>query len=213
MKFRLATISIVALLLLQYGCADHTRELWGKQPEPSYREKIDQFMISPEDSRLIIIGNTIIGNRYHYIFEKDSAPLSILSWSGRKYLRADFSSAFNIYSDNSITGEYSLDCSCESASSEDIQWLESNGFKLHENGQYRKTLQVNGTRYRAGSNKIANSQNFNHEYYITIKRPHPTRSKISRIALTPIAVAFDGIATIGMLPLLIFAAPFMAAGQ
>jgi hypothetical protein len=205
MKIEFKYTSTLVFLLLLCGCAQtQTDKLWSA---PTYTERINQFLINPEDKSLIIIGE-----KYHYIFNEDSAPLVLLGWSSRKNLHAFFY-AFEVNSENIVTGTYSLNSDSKKASIEEINWLKSNGFKINKSGLYTKTLKVSGTRYLAGNVHISNSSHLNKQYRISIERPNSTFETISKTALTPITVTSDAVTVIGGTALLVaIAVPIMAVG-
>lgn len=203
---RINKLNAIGILLLSLcACTQTTTGIWN---EPTYNENINHFLIDPNNSSLIVIGG-----EYHYIFSKDSAPLPILAWEGRKLLRADFSSAFEVDEKNRITGEYSVICTCESASQEELHWLETNGFGRIESGFYSKTYNIKGNRYSSGTAKFPSPHQLNNNYSIKVRAPHSASGVMGRAALTPIAIAEDGVATIGVGALLIIAAPFVAADK
>ncbi|MGE4396673.1 MAG: hypothetical protein AB7D34_04350 [Sulfurimonas sp.] len=195
------TLTIVIALLL-CGCTQtQTDKLWSA---PTYTENINQFLIHPENQSLIIIGE-----KYHYIFNKDSASRDILVWNGRKNLHANFYD-FEVNAKNIVTGTYSLAFDSKAATVSEINWLKNNGFEINENGFYRKTLKVSGTRYLAKNDEFRNAGHLNKQYPITIKRPNSTYETIVNTAFTPITVTMDGIYMIeGTALVMVIAVPFI----
>ena len=204
MKTKFKYILLISILLLQ-GCTrtqTYTGELWNP---PTYTETIDQFLINTKEKSLIIIGK-----KYHYIFDKGSAPLNLLTWSGRKNLYAYFYD-FKVDVNNTVTGSYSIKNSNKKISKDEVTWLKKNGFKIDKNGFYCKVFNIKGTRYLKRDDKLNNLSHLNRKYSIRIERPNSTSDIAYKIAMTPISVTEDTI-YIGVIAATIISVPVVVLG-
>ena len=194
MKTKFKYILLLVILLL-HGCSQTgTSRLW---TPPRYTEKINQFLINPKDKSLIVIGE-----KYHYIFDENSAPLNLLTWSGRKNLRAYFND-FKINSENIVNGSFTITCNSKKVSTDEAQWLKKNGFIINQNGFYNKMLKIKGTRYLKRNNKVNHLSHLNEDYYILVEEPNSTSDIIYKTVLTPITVTGDAVYVIGGIPLVL----------
>jgi hypothetical protein len=207
MKTKFKYILLISILLLQ-GCTrtqTNTAKLWNP---PTYTETIDQFLINTKEKSLIIIGK-----KYHYIFDKGSAPLNLLTWSGRKNLRAYFDD-FKVDVKNIITGSYFIQYNSKKIPKDEVTWLKKSGFKIDKNGFYCKVFNIKGTRYLKRDDKLNNLSHLSHlnrKYYIRIEKPNSTSDIAYKIAMTPISVAGDTI-YIGVIAASIISLPVALLG-
>ena len=213
-------LAVIAVLLpflyLLIGCTQTTTSLWEK---PTYTESINLFLTTKDKSEFVFIGG-----EYHYIFQNTSSLVDILNWEDRELLTALFYDSFVVDSSNAITGSYVIVCPCHNLEKDQEKWLEHMGFtrpsddelsRLGGNVTYVKQGRIHGTRYLSGDVEFPHSARLNRIYSIQVEeeRNYSFGGKMGRAALTPIAVAEDGVATIGLGAALIVAVPFVVIGE
>lgn len=204
MRIRTGVLILVGLVSSLAACVETTTGTW---KHPIYSETINQFLTT-EDTRQLVF----VGKDYHYIFPDTSSLFEILNWKDRGFLRGHFSKPFHVDSQNIVTGVYAIDCQCWGITSDQVKWLEQRGFKRAEKIEgtmvLRKEGDIVGTRYASRGIHLPNISNLNTSYEIQIETDFSNAGVAGRIALTPIAVAEDGVATVGLGYLLLIAAPF-----
>jgi len=207
MKLIFKVIALLQIFCFLVACTQTTTGVWEK---PEYRESINQFLATEDGEKLVFVGK-----KYHYIFSDTSSLFDILTWQNRRLLIGRFDKSFRVDSSNNIEGSYTIDCLCENADVNQIRWLKTKGFveyNKHQesNGEvtYRKEGYIRGVRYLSRDIEFNNTTNLNNEYDIFVETEHTTPGVIGRIALTPIAIAEDGAATIGLVALVAVGIPF-----
>ena len=160
-------------------------------------------------------GNKIIfiGKKYHYIFLNHESLSDIVKWNDNVEFKANFSDNFFVTLDNKITGKYEVTCECNDIDNTKKQWLKDHGFVRllkEEKTIYKKVDNVTGDRYLSNNLVFDKYEKIDEKYSITVETEKTSLGVAGRVALTPIAVAEDGVATIGAVGILIIAAPFAA---
>lgn len=204
MRIYTRVLVVATLASSLVACVETTTSLW---EHPTYAETISQFLTT-EDTRQLVF----IGEDYHYIFPDASSLFEILNWPDRGVLRAHFSKPFHVDSQNIVTGSYVIRCECWGISADKITWLEQRGFKRFAGADDAVLLQkvgdIVGKRYASGGVQLPDTSEFITSYEIRIETDFSNAGVVGRAAFTPIAVAEDGVATIGLGYLLLIAAPF-----
>lgn len=188
MKRSLHLLIVTFLCILASGCL--TSELYELKKE-SFNEELRGFLITQDQKQVILIGQ-----RYHYIFPMDNDLKNILAWPNRSKLRATRLS-FVISKNNVINGTYLL--KNESLLSNDDQaLLLANHFKVRNNGEYYFVGKLSqGAVYESGNFKLPEEQSFKRPYYLNISYDYATTGQtLTKILVTPLAVAADGIDTV-----------------
>jgi hypothetical protein len=198
---------VLNLACLLAACVETTTATWS---HPTHSETVSHFFVT-EDARQLVF----IGREYHYIFPDASSLIDILNWSDRGLLRGEFSAPFRLDSQNVITGTYAISCTCNDVTSGQVRWLEQKGFERAADTEgasmFRKVGHIAGTRYASGGIRFPTTLPLNDRYEIDIQTDFTSAGIVGRAALTPIAVAEDGIATVGLGYLVLIAAPFAVA--
>jgi hypothetical protein len=193
------------------GCTTATTDVWKK---PTYNETISQFLITANGEKLIFIGE-----KYHYIFANQDSLNNILQWPDRKLLKAAFFNNFSVDAKNKIIGRFAIVCFCHDASKKQIQWLENNEFhrfnknnltSTDDKGTYIKEIKIAGDRYLSNNLSLDKYDKLNNEYQIQVETDYTFLDTAGRVALTPIAVAEDGLATFMLIPIVVIGIPFYA---
>lgn len=195
---------VVSLASSLASCVETTTSLWR---HPTYSETISQFLTT-EDTRQLVF----IGKDYHYIFSDVSSLFEILNWPDRGILRAHFSKPFHVDSQNIVTGSYAIHCECWGISADQIAWLEQRGFRRSAGTDGAVVLQkegdIVGKRYASGGVQLSNTSELITSHEVQIETDFSSAGVVGRAAFTPVAVAEDSVATIGLGYLLLIAAPF-----
>lgn len=201
---QLVVIVLLVVNLVVAGCTQTTTGIWKK---PAYHEKISQFLITEDGKKLVFIGK-----KHHYIFDNEDTLKGILQWEHRGLLQAKFWDRFAVDESNGIAGSYEIQCDCKDATSEQKTWLQKMGFKqIIEQGSLTGLIfedELEGKRYAAGEVSLDGYSKLNREYDVLVEAEMTTSGRLVRAAFTPVAIAEDGIATIGLVALMVIAAPF-----
>lgn len=202
--FKRVIIFTVIFSLLFSGCA--TKELWSKE---SYKESVETFLMSHDKKQLIVIGK-----KYHYIFALDDKLKDILESKKRKKLKVLFQD-FQLTSNENIKGKYILYYHTNKKilqKDEDYKWFKTKGFEeSNDNSMFEDKLkyvligELNGTRYNTNGVVMNSSQKFNQPYCVRIYENYYKYDEDTRLKNTPVTVTVDGIATIAVTALLVFA--------
>lgn len=197
-------IALILCGLFISGCV--TSRLWDKE---SYEETISQFAINPIDNSLVIIGEN-----YHYLFGKQSAPVELLDWVKRREIKASFD-RFTL-KNHDIKGKYHLSIDKTNLNKNETIWLSNLGFSDNET-HFKKSYFIEGTRYKAAPEFTELPNKLNHNYSIYVDKQHTSADIIINVALTPLAVASDGITivfgTAGLTAALISIYPLYLTGN
>ena len=188
MKRSLHLLIITFLCILASGCL--TSELY-KLKKESFNEELRGFLITQDQKQVILIGQ-----RYHYIFPMDNDLKNILAWPNRSKLRATRLS-FVISKNNVINGTYLLKNE-NALSDDDKSLLLANDFKVRSNGDYYFVGRLSqGTVYEPGKFQLPEVQSFKRPYYLNITYDYATSGQtLTKVLVTPLAVAADGIDTV-----------------
>ena len=203
---KILSLCFVAVLVLS-SCTQTTKGAWEK---PFYTDEITQFLIS-EDAKKVVF----VGDEYHYIFATTQPLIDVLTWKERKSLKASFPDKFKLNGNNEIVGKIVIR-SDFSTDKKKNTWLEEHGFKRLTNPYYDMyilPIDISGERFLSNGVEIKQGSNLNQTYKVKIETDRTLASTLSSIALTPIAVTFDGVATIGLASLFVVAIPFVAINE
>ena len=196
-------VLFAALSFLIFTGACFTPALHSGKPTKSYQEKVETFLMSEDKEQLIVIGE-----KYHYIFPTNDVLKFITQWPDKKQqVKASFST-FRVQLDQSLAGSYTLFIrDSRKLSPEAKQLLISKGFfdnKSSNTLRYHGGLA--GKRYLANEVRVPETLKLNKQYTIQIiENDTVSAGEVAkRIALTPLAVAADGLLILGGAPLLLF---------
>lgn len=210
---KLALLLIMTLTFIS-GCTQTTQGLW---KDSNYHERIDRFLATDDGRQLVFVGR-----KHHYIFDNDSSLREVLLWKHRGLLRTQISNGFTLKTKGNVSGTLNIICKCGNATDQKIKELRSFGFSTNGQTRHYKSsniiepytikIRLNGKRYATGNLDFRNYYRFKHAYNIKIKEPFKNGEVERKVLLTPIAIAADGIATIGYVGLHAIALPFIVAG-
>lgn len=190
MKRSLHLLITVLLSIIASGCL--TSELY-KIKKESFNEKLSGFLITQDQKQVVLVGQ-----RYHYIFPMDNTIKNTLQWSNRSKLRAT-NLHFVISKNNIINGTFLLKSENDAVLSDnDKAFLLANDFKIRSDGVYYFAGKLSqGTVYESGNFKLPEAQAFKKPYYLNISYDYATTGQtLTKILVTPLAVAGDGIDTV-----------------
>ncbi|MDE2420286.1 MAG: hypothetical protein KGO49_03770 [Gammaproteobacteria bacterium] len=181
---------ITVLSIIVGGCL--TSELYQLKKE-SFNEKLSGFLITQDQKQVVLVGQ-----RYHYIFPMDNTIKNTLQWSNRTKLRAT-NLHFVISKNNVINGTFLLKSETNAVLSDsDKIFLLANDFKIRSDGIYYFAGKLSqGTVYESGNFRLPEAQSFKKPYYLNISYDYATTGQtLTKILMTPLAVAGDGIDTV-----------------
>ena len=190
MKRSLHLLITVLLSIIASGCL--TSELY-KIKKESFNEKLSGFLITQDQKQVVLVGQ-----RYHYIFPMDNTIKNTLQWSNRSKLRAT-NLHFVISKNNIINGTFLLKSENDAVLSDnDKAFLLANDFKIRSDGVYYFAGKLSqGTVYESGNFKLPEAQAIKKPYYLNISYDYATTGQtLTKILVTPLAVAGDGIDTV-----------------
>lgn len=186
------SINIITLLLLPFfivSCTKATKALWSGH---KYDERVGGFFITENADKLVVIGE-----QYHYVFKLDTGLRNILSSPKRKELKPKFR-MFKVDDENRIKGSYTLFYTNRDDSAD--EWLITKGFKKgghHPGGVvYRFNGKLEGVRYAAGKS-VTSQIKFSKDYFVKVEQPSSMLGTAGKVIATPVAIAADGVMTIG----------------
>lgn len=181
---------ILFLCLINVGCL--TSELY-KIKKESFNEEVRGFLITQDQKQLVLVGL-----HYHYIFPMSDDLKSILTWSNHSKLRATRLN-FVISKNNVINGTYLLKSENNAPlSNNDKAFLLENHFQLMTSGQYGYIGKLSqGLVYQTGNFKLPEMQSFKKPYYLEVSYDYATTGQtLTKVLVTPLAAAADGINTV-----------------
>lgn len=160
----------------------------------TYDEAALAFLVTEDGARLVVLGE-----QYHYIFDDVSPSLReiLLSPFNLRTVVVAVLANFYVDSDNVVTGDYYLSLSSD-ASDEQRKRAVAAGFALPT---YFLSGHLKGVRYSAkGFPLPSHTQIFAQRHEAQVRAE---RSKTTKILLTPVTVAADGVLILGGLALLL----------
>lgn len=181
---------IIVLSIFNIGCL--TTELYNVKKE-SFNEEVRGFLITQDQKQLVLVGQ-----HYHYIFPMSQDLNNILTWSNHSKLRATRLN-FVISKNNVINGTYILKNVMNAPlSTNDKAFLLENNFHLITSGQYAYIGKLSqGAVYETGNFKLPEMQSFKKPYYLEVSYDYATsKQTLTKVLVTPLAVAADGINTV-----------------
>lgn len=183
-------LTLIFLCIINIGCL--TTELYHAKKE-GFNEAIRGFLITQDQKQLVLVGL-----HYHYIFPMSEDLKNILNWPEHAKLRAT-NLQFVISKNNVINGTYLLKNESNTALSDsDKAFLVENHFKLMDSGRYGYSGALSqGVVYETGNFKLPNIQSFKKPYYLYISYDYATSDQnLTKVLVTPLAVAADGMNTV-----------------
>lgn len=202
-KTFLVILSIAVISFMSMGCM--TASVWEDPSKISntYNERINAFMMNPQNDSVIFLGE-----KYHYIFEKNEQLSFLLKHRNNEALTFSIKNgSYNVVGSN-VTAKFHIYINQNTADKNLLDWWYANKKGTDVVGT---EISLYGTRYIA--NEIVNfsAENFSQKIDIKVITRLPSKSNTaSKILITPLAVAADGAiiivavgATIVLMPILI----------
>jgi len=229
MKKLFVSITLIAIgIFLSLGCV--TKQLWtDKTKAVPYQERVISFYTNLEKKEIVFIGD-----KYHYIFNKNTEPLITLI-KNREMLKLN-NKNINIYAsvdrkDNrKVQATIMIHIKKSELNNQQIKWLESHSYSIapippyYESGYsppvkrppknispiYTNGYHIEGTRYIADPKvntqviKLKEPIKFN----VMEFRITDKKSTLYKVAMTPLSVTADaGLSVLGVGAVIIYA-PF-----
>ncbi len=183
-------LMIIFLSIFNISCL--TTELYNVKKE-SFNEEVRGFLITQDQKQLVLVGL-----HYHYIFPMAEDLKNILTWSDHSKLRATRLN-FVISKNNVINGTYILKNELNAPLTDtDKAFLLENHFHLITSGQYAYIGKLSqGSVYETGNFKLPEMQSFKKPYYLEVSYDYATtKQTLTKVLVSPLAVAADGINTV-----------------
>lgn len=171
-------------------CCSLTENLWNE----FYKEKIREFVISPDGRNVIFLGN-----KFHYALEDNTGALkSILLSKYRYFLYVDSGDSFlDLYPNNQIVAYIKVLINTVTPPADAYDYFSSFGFRRQEDGLLFLTASFNGTRYQAVDNLNIYRESLNRVYELKVRSKAGSAADLGKILLTPLAVGADLIILFG----------------
>lgn len=178
----------VLICLLQVGCAS-----FKLAEDTEYKETVEHFLMTEDGKKVVFLGK-----KYHYIIDASPELNSLLSWHNRHLIQPYFK-LLEVDRENQLTGFYELYVSTENLPKTEVRWLEQQGLEKSTDSSLVLKNKIIGVRYTA--KKLSSkqlSEKMSKSYSMTISTP---RSRLTKAALSPLAIAVDGVIVLTMVPL------------
>jgi hypothetical protein len=180
------------------GCA--TTALYEGGSTLRYEEKVSSYFVSGQDEIIIV------GEKYHYILEEDTALASLARSKMGQRLNLDVQMNFNISTDGKMWASLELLSAREGGL--DTLLLESVGFSQittpRNRGRYKRKFSLKGKRYLAGAFKLPQQYEMQKERKINVEVEENGVS-VKQVLLTPLAVTIDGVIILAAVPVVVTA--------
>lgn len=191
--------SFLIVALLTTNLTSCTSLLWSNKR--TYKETLRDFLVTKDGEKIVILGK-----KYHYILDDKSGLIKkILTWNGRSKLEMEIND-FEVIDAANISGSVTIRSKVQNNSSTSLNGQERDfledelGFSRkhpdHNSTIFEKKISLTGERYlpKPGVNYDTQSH-LNKEYQVHIGYTN-SGNKAVKIALTPVAVAADGVLVI-----------------
>lgn len=155
-------------------------------------EKITGFFSGSDMKTLVVMGK-----EHHYVMDGVGDLITVLSSPLKPRLSAEFS-YFNVNEKQEVSGQLYLVAS-GADSDEEKMLLEKSGFKLvRGDKEWRKKFNMAGHRYDARGFALPEQMvPFNKDYKVVVIEETPPGFKRTKMLLTPVTLAVDGVLTVG----------------
>lgn len=183
--FSIKKLILIATLLLSTSC-EITSYLW----ESGYKESFDRFLAS-NDGRFVVF----LGKKYHYIFTDNYGVIKELLALDRDNVILIDPKITNLKLDNqnNVYGYIGLKTFDLNLTQQQVYLLQSLGFKNSSEGDLVMELEISGKRYLGSESVNAYFVALEDKYEIEIHQNRTFSKDIEDAALTPLAIAADGV--------------------
>lgn len=181
----LARIALTLPVVATAGCV--TRFV---HSDGGYSEALRGVLISADKKTLVVVAD-----KFHYIFQAPPQILTALDSRLQPAIGGVGFHSFHVDAENKVTGTVTLLVRRE-ASLEQVELAKQAGFKL-TSGMWWANVPIRGERYTARDKSQLPLQKLNQEYTVEITEAPGTLARVGRAAVTPVAVAADGVLIIG----------------
>lgn len=207
-KVWLGVVSVVIMAFLGTGCL--TKSLWEtKGNYETYQEKdtIRSFMMTQDQKTVVFLGD-----HYHYVFNNYEQVQQLLSQRTDPNIKFLFDQGnYQILNETQISVAFPV--SVDNNASASMQaWAKEERFVAQNNGTWKRTFYLGGTRYLADANVTQKGAMLSKPLELTFegkRQANVTAAQtVGKILMTPVAIAGDGALVLGGVAILVIAAPF-----
>ncbi len=193
MIFRIRFVLIFVVCFSMLASCAFTPMLYYK--DKPYLEEISSILVSADRKNIIVVSH-----KYHYIFDAPSIIIDTLDSTHASKVTVQFSK-FHVDIENTVVGSVTLDLT--NATESDIISAIDSGFRVERWLVAPTLVDLKGVRYAANEN-IADTQSYKltEKHVIQVVESLSPIGKTIRTALTPIALAADGVLVMGGVVLL-----------
>lgn len=188
---KISSISLVVFFMVTLSGCVVTPKVWETN---EYNEAISATLVN--ESALIAKGNG-----YSYVFKKTEELKKLLALRDNIELSVDLSNV-NHYNSDQMTVDVALVADSAALSEQDAAELISLGFTANQGADYEYKFKIKG--YRTFLENTSDFNILDQKYRLTITEKSGAVDNLSKIVVTPIAVAVDttvgviGIAALGV---------------
>lgn len=196
-------LAVVLMVCMLAGC--FTPALYQTEYD-FYSEDVSSILTTQDHQKIVLITK-----QYHYIFDMPPELMNTLGSELHPYVAASFDT-FILADNNNIKGTFSLTVK-QDAPLQQFENAAAKGYQCiaqtHKEGsECTAMFALKGKRYSGGKVQLANNLKLNQEYRISIQ----TKANLgSKVLLTPVTVALDGMVVLGFVTLVAISVPINLA--
>ena len=185
-------------MLFFTGCV--TKKIWHGN-KVNFTENVKQFLVSKDANTIIFLGE-----KYHFIFTNDLPEstqtyqlvqtLLALDNEERELLTMNTQqSKIFIEKKDNITCDIEIAFNKQHGTNKQIEYFQTLGFKEFNNTTYIKNLVLKGKIYKTDKKFNEYVKDLNNNYAFNLYVDPNERSKLEKIALTPLTISTDLVLT------------------
>ncbi len=197
-KSLLTFFSFILITFTLAGCV--TSELWEDHSiYKPYEEAINAFLINPKDDSVIFLGE-----KYHYIFEKNDQLSFLLEYYGNPAVKFSIKDGNYYVDSNKIKASFSVIIDDNTTDKNLLEWYE-------KNKNNRNIISLKGMRYLANKKVNENSKKLSEVIHIKVYNQYVVHENVAvNILMTPLAVITDGVIAVAVAGSWIILSPVIA---
>jgi len=206
-KYWFQAFALLSVLLFSFmGCV--TKELWRNDSiVEHYNEKIISFYANKSSGKLIFIGE-----KYHYIFSKNSEEfIELLSKKEFLKLKQEdlaVETSVSLDKDNRVISHIDVSFDTSLLNRQQLEYLTAQNFRYRGGEKYQNTYTLIGKRYK--SKEAVNNRVLKLSHPLSLKIETSRKEKditLYKVLMTPLAMTADaglGLAGVVYLPVLLY---------
>jgi len=168
-----------------------TKKLYEIRP---YIEEVSSILISEDNKKIVFLSE-----KHHYVFDAPPIIVGTIQSNIATKVKTQIDD-FRVDTQGNIKGKVFL--SLERATEDDIDIAARLNFNTKSAAFLYAHVNIYGIRYKADTTfKVSKEYQLNEPHKVKVHAPYSDSGKAVRVLLTPIAVAADGVLTIGKIVL------------